>query len=115
MADMVKVKDFAKNFGLDIKDATKIIEDSGLLGSTQVGETVEMSVINTIVNKITLDNQTKISDYLAGGTKKAEKPAEKKEKPEKYYTTKHIVLCLVIAGIMAAAAGVFAGLYFSAI
>lgn len=33
--------------------------------------------------------------------------------PEKYYTTKHIVLCLVIAGIMAAAAGVFAGLYFS--
>lgn len=40
---------------------------------------------------------------------------EKKEKPERYYTTKHIVLCLVIAGIMAAAAGVFAGLYFSAI
>ncbi len=80
MADMVKVKDFAKNFGLDIKDATKIIEDSGLLGSAQVGETVEMAVINTIVNKITLDNQSKISDYLAGGTKKAEKPAEKKEK-----------------------------------
>lgn len=41
--------------------------------------------------------------------------AKKSEKPEKYYTTKHIVLCLVIAGIMAAAAGVFAGLYFSVI
>ncbi len=40
---------------------------------------------------------------------------EKKEKPEKYYTTKHIVLCLVIAGVMAVAAGVFAGLYFSVI
>ncbi len=35
------------------------------------------------------------------------------EASEKYYTTKHIVLCLVIAGVMAAAAGVFAGLYFS--
>lgn len=43
------------------------------------------------------------------------KPKEKKEKPEKYYTTKHIVLCLVVAGIMAVAAGVFAGLYFSVI
>lgn len=40
---------------------------------------------------------------------------KKPEKPEKYYTTKHIVLCLVIAGVMAAAAGVFAGLYFSVI
>ncbi len=37
------------------------------------------------------------------------------EKPEKYYTTKHIVLCLAVAGIMAVAAGVFAGLYFSVI
>ena len=40
---------------------------------------------------------------------------EKKEKQEKYYTAKHIVLCLVVAGVMAAAAGVFAGLYFSVI
>ena len=40
---------------------------------------------------------------------------KKKEKVEKYYTTKHIVLCLVVAGIMAVAAGVFAGLYFSVI
>lgn len=41
-------------------------------------------------------------------------PAEPtQDAPEKYYTTKHIVLCLVIAGIMAAAAGVFAGLYYS--
>ncbi len=40
---------------------------------------------------------------------------EQKTKPEKYYTTKHIVLCLVIAGAMAVAAGIFAGLYFSVI
>ena len=89
MADMVKVKDFAKNFGLDIKDATKIIEDSGLLGSAQVGETVEMSVINTVVNKMTLDNQTKVSDYLKAGEKKAEKPAPAKTpKTTKAKTTK---------------------------
>ena len=80
MADMVKVKDFAKNFGLDIKDATKIIEDSGLLGGAQVGEAVEISVINAVVNKITLANQTRIEDYLKAG-KKAEKKAE--VKPEK--------------------------------
>lgn len=40
---------------------------------------------------------------------------KKKEKTEKYYTTKHIVLCLVVAGVMAIAAGVFAGLYLSVI
>lgn len=40
---------------------------------------------------------------------------KEKEKTEKYYTTKHIVLCLVVAGVMAVAAGVFAGLYFSVI
>ena len=65
MADMVKVKDFAKNFGLDIKDAVKVIESSGLIGSAQVGETVELTVINTIVNKMTFENQTKISEHLA--------------------------------------------------
>lgn len=37
------------------------------------------------------------------------------EKPVKYYTGTHIALCLVTAGIMAAAAGVFAALYFSVI
>ena len=57
MAEMVKVKDFAKNFGLDIKEANKIIEDSGLLGSAQVGESVDMAVINTIVNKMTIGAQ----------------------------------------------------------
>ncbi|MBQ8393510.1 MAG: translation initiation factor IF-2 [Clostridia bacterium] len=84
MAEMVKVKDFAKNFGLDIKDAIKLIEDSGLLGSAQVGESVDMFVANAIVNKITFNNQTKIKDYLADGEKKVEKPASKPEakKPE---------------------------------
>ncbi len=37
------------------------------------------------------------------------------ENPRKYYTGGQLALCLVITGIMAAAAGVFAGLYFSVI
>jgi len=81
MADMVKVKDFAKNFGLDIKDATKMIEDSGLINPTQIGEAVEMSVINSVVNKLTLNNQTKVEDYLKAGSKPEKKAASKAEKP----------------------------------
>lgn len=45
----------------------------------------------------------------AGG--KAEAPA----KPRKYYTGAHMALCLVVMGILAAASGIFAGLYFSVI
>lgn len=41
-------------------------------------------------------------------------PAEE-EKPRKYYTGAHLAICLVTTGIMAVIAGVFAGLYFSAI
>ena len=37
------------------------------------------------------------------------------EKPRKFYTGAHLAICLVITGIMAAAAGIFAGLYFSVI
>lgn len=43
------------------------------------------------------------------------KLADKTEKNRKYYTTAHLVICLAAAGIMAAAAGIFAGLYFSVI
>lgn len=45
-------------------------------------------------------------------------PASISDKPgaeRRYYTGKHIAICLIVAGIMAAAAGVFAGLYFSTI
>lgn len=79
MAEMVKVKDFAKNFGLDIKEANKIIEDSGLLGSAQVGESVDMAVINTIVNKMTLGAQRKLDNYFKPEEKK---PPVKKEAPK---------------------------------
>lgn len=36
-------------------------------------------------------------------------------KPRKYYTGAHLAICLAVTGIMAAAAGIFAGLYFSVI
>jgi len=39
----------------------------------------------------------------------------KKPKPERLYTRGQITLCLVLMGVMAAVAGVFAGLYFSVI
>ncbi len=42
-------------------------------------------------------------------------PPTKPVKEEKYYTFGHIMLCLGAAAIMAIAAGVFAGLYFSVI
>lgn len=40
---------------------------------------------------------------------------ENMKKPKKLYTGGQIALCLVLMGIMAAVAGVFAGLYFSVI
>lgn len=46
---------------------------------------------------------------------KLDSEAKPGEKTQKYYTTAHLVICLAAAGIMAAAAGIFAGLYFSVI
>lgn len=40
---------------------------------------------------------------------------EEKRPPERKYSLKHIVMCLATAAVMAVAAGVFAGLYFSVI
>lgn len=38
---------------------------------------------------------------------------EEKALPKLRYSLKHLVMCLVAAGVMAVAAGVFAGMYFS--
>ena len=40
---------------------------------------------------------------------------EEKRTPERKYSLRHIVMCLAAAAVMAVAAGVFAGLYFSVI
>lgn len=41
--------------------------------------------------------------------------AQKHEKERRYFTAAHIAICLAVTGVMAAAAGIFAGLYFSTI
>lgn len=41
--------------------------------------------------------------------------AQKPEKERRYFTAAHIAICLAVTGVMAAAAGIFAGLYFSTI
>lgn len=45
----------------------------------------------------------------------SENPIEQPQDMRKYYTGGQLALCLVITGFMAAAAGVFAGLYFSVV
>ena len=42
-------------------------------------------------------------------------PVAQPQKPEKYYTFNHILMCLAAVAVMAIVAGVFAGLYFSTI
>lgn len=41
--------------------------------------------------------------------------AQKPETERRYFTAAHIAICLAVTGVMAAAAGIFAGLYFSTI
>ncbi len=52
-----------------------------------------------------------VSEVILETSDKTGKP----EKPRKYYTGAQLAICLVTTGIMAAAAGIFAGLYFSVI
>ena len=82
--DQIKVKDFAKNFGLNIKDATDIIKNSNLAGKT-VGEAVDVSVINVIANSMTLEiKNVSFDDYFAGklDIPQGEKPKPKKSAPK---------------------------------
>ncbi len=81
----IKIKDFAKNFGLDIKDVTEIIESAGVKTS---GDSLETAVANVVANRIVLlCENVSLNDYLekktsvpAGKVRKSE--AEKKAKAE---------------------------------
>lgn len=42
-------------------------------------------------------------------------PKKEKRPRERKYTLGHLILCLATAGVMAVAAGIFAGLYFSVV
>jgi hypothetical protein len=74
---MARIKDFAKDFNLDMKDALELIERAGL-GARQSGANIEADEISTVLNILTLENQYKgINDYLDGkaviGKKKTKK------------------------------------------
>ena len=63
---MARIKDFAKDFNLDIKDALELIERAGF-GARQSGANIEADEISTVVNMLTLDKQCGgIDDYLDG-------------------------------------------------
>ena len=50
---MARIKDFAKDFNLDIKDALDLIERAGL-GARQSGANIEADEISTVLNVLTL-------------------------------------------------------------
>ncbi|MBQ7761673.1 MAG: translation initiation factor IF-2 [Clostridia bacterium] len=84
---MARIKDFAKDLGLDIKDALVIIEKYGL-GQKQITGNIEDEEISTFLNKYTLDHQATglmekylLGEVTIGGKKKATKNEE--AKPEK--------------------------------
>lgn len=55
------------------------------------------------------------ANTLSSSTEVPLASVQKPEKERRYFTSAHIAICLAVAGVMAAAAGVFAGLYFSMI
>ena len=84
---MARIKDFAKDFNLDIKDALDLIERAGL-GARQSSANIEANEISVVVNILTLDNQCGgIEEYLDGkntitSDKKKAKMAKAKAKAE---------------------------------
>ncbi|MBQ4509695.1 MAG: translation initiation factor IF-2 N-terminal domain-containing protein, partial [Clostridia bacterium] len=84
---MAKIKDFAKDLGLDLKDAFELIERSGVKIKSNA-TTIEDSDISTVLNALTKERATKnINKYLDGElvipSEKAKKqPAKKEEKQQ---------------------------------
>ena len=81
MAAVIKVKDFAKNFGLDTKEVVELVEGSGVFDKAVVGDTIEMTIANAIANRLTLMcENVKMADYL---DKKTDIPQGAVRKPKK--------------------------------
>ena len=86
---MARIKDFAKDLGLDIKEACDLCASYGL-GTKQISGNIEDSEIAVFLNKYTLARQfSGIDSYFSGDAtikgakKKAEKkPVEAKEEPK---------------------------------
>ena len=80
---MARIKDFAKDLGLDIKDAVALIADYGL-GTKVASGNIEDNEIAIFLNKLTLDRQfSGIESYFNGeNTIKSQKKKAKVEKKE---------------------------------
>ncbi len=83
---MARIKDFAKDLDLDIKDALELIEKYGL-GQKQSTGNIDSEEIAIFLNKITLERQfAPINDYFDGkatvGGKKSAAKAPKSEAVE---------------------------------
>ena len=73
----IKIKDFAKNFGIDIKDVNEILESAGVKTS---GDSLETAAANVVANRISiLCENVSLNDYL---DKKTGVPAGKVRKTE---------------------------------
>ena len=91
---MAKIKDFAKDLGLEIKDAIDLCASYGL-GTKQAGGNIEDGEIAIFINKLTLERQfAGIDSYFNGEAtiksqkkpkaKKVESPAEIKAEEKQY-------------------------------
>ncbi len=68
MANVIKVKDFAKNFGIDIKDIPELFEACGIEKGASA-DTLELATANAIANYLTtLCDNVSIEAYLAKKT-----------------------------------------------
>ena len=78
---MARMKDFARDIGLDVKEAISLVASYGL-GEKQSNGTIEDGEIAIFLNKYTLDNQFKnfegfIDEYIANVEAEAKAKAEK--------------------------------------
>ena len=84
---MARIKDFARDIGLDIKDAIDLVASYGL-GEKQPSGNIEDGEIAIFLNKYTLDNQFKnfegfIDEYIANVEAEAKAKAKAAKKAAK--------------------------------
>ena len=75
---MARIKDFAKDLGLDIKEALDLMEKAGL-GARQSGGSIEDSEKSTVLHILTTERAVKGIDKYLEGEKTVSSPKAKKE------------------------------------
>ena len=83
---MAKIKDFAKDLGLDLKDALELIERASVKTKAN-GTTIDDGDISTVLHVFTTERATKnMNKYLSGEatipSPKSKKKAEPKVEPK---------------------------------